>query len=145
MALGEFLEAGGYAQIFVDRYLIPMAGAVWSMAPEVMPMFPAQTLVRFMQNHGMLGINTHPKWKVIRGGSHTYFAPLTRPFRERITRSAITSIARAETGVKLEFQDRPAQTLTKSCSPVTEIRFCRCSPIRPTPSAKSWRVSGHPQ
>ena len=77
MTLGEFLDAGRYSPVFVDRYLIPMAGAVWSMAPEVMPMFPAVTLIRFMQNHGMLGINTHPQWKVIRGGSHSYFAPLT--------------------------------------------------------------------
>jgi predicted NAD/FAD-binding protein len=64
MTLGDFLDAGRYSPVFVDRYLIPMAGAVWSMAPEAMPMFPAVTLIRFMQNHGMLGINTHPKWKV---------------------------------------------------------------------------------
>ena len=88
MTLGEFLDAGRYSPVFVDRYLIPMAGAVWSMAPEVMPMFPAVTLIRFMQNHGMLGINTHPQWKVIRGGSHSYLAPLTSPFRERISKDA---------------------------------------------------------
>ena len=84
MALRDFLDTGKYSPVFVDRYLIPMAGAVWSMAPEVMPMFPAVTLIRFMQNHGMLGINTHPQWKVIRGGSHSYLAPLTAPFRQRI-------------------------------------------------------------
>jgi predicted NAD/FAD-binding protein len=109
MTLGEFLDAGGYSPIFVDRYLIPMAGAVWSMAPEVMPMFPVLTLVRFMRNHGMLGINTHPKWKTIRGGSHAYFAPLTAPFRERIAKdTAIASIERSNAGVALEFHDRPA-------------------------------------
>ncbi len=109
MTLGEFLDAGGYSPIFVDRYLIPMAGAVWSMAPEVMPMFPVLTLVRFMQNHGMLGINTHPKWKTIRGGSHAYFAPLTAPFRERIAKDiTITSIERPDHGVTLHFLNRPA-------------------------------------
>jgi predicted NAD/FAD-binding protein len=109
MTLGEFLEAGGYSPIFVDRYLIPMAGAVWSMAPEVMPMFPVLTLVRFMRNHGMLGINTHPKWKTIRGGSHSYFAPLTAPFRDRIAKDTTTaSIERSDTGVTLHFRHRPA-------------------------------------
>ena len=109
MTLGEFLEAGGYSPIFVDRYLIPMAGAVWSMAPEVMPMFPVLTLVRFMRNHGMLGINTHPKWKTIRGGSHTYFAPLTAPYRDRIAKDTlITSVERSDRGVTLQFRDRPA-------------------------------------
>ena len=108
--LGEFLNAGGYAQVFVDRYLIPMAGAVWSMAPEVMPQFPVATLIRFMQNHGMLGINTHPKWRVIRGGSHSYFGPLIASFRDRITKnSSILSVERSDSGVTLQFRDRPAQ------------------------------------
>ena len=111
MTLGQFLDAGRYSPVFVDRYLIPMAGAVWSMAPEVMPMFPVLTLVRFMQNHGMLGINTHPRWKVIRGGSHSYIAPLTAPFRERIVKNAIIqSVVRSERGVTLQLQDRPARS-----------------------------------
>jgi len=110
MTLGQFLDAGRYSPVFVERYLIPMAGAVWSMAPEVMPMFPAVTLIRFMQNHGMLGINTHPQWKVIRGGSHCYLGPLTAPFRERIVRNAaITSIERSHFGVTLRFQQGPAR------------------------------------
>jgi predicted NAD/FAD-binding protein len=108
--LGEFLNGGGYAQVFVERYLIPMAGAVWSMAPEAIPQFPVATMIRFMQNHGMLGINAHPKWKVIRGGSHTYFAPLTAPFRDRITKNiAISSVERSDSGVTLQFRDRPTQ------------------------------------
>jgi predicted NAD/FAD-binding protein len=110
ITLGQFLEAGGYSSVFVDRYLVPMASAVWSMAPEAMPMFPVLTLIRFMRNHGMLGIDTHPKWRAIRGGSHSYLAPLTAPFRERITRdAAITAIERSDHGVTLRFQTRPAQ------------------------------------
>ena len=110
MTLGEFLDAGRYSPVFVDRYLIPMAGAVWSMAPEVMPMFPVLTLVRFMENHGMLGVNTHPHWKVMRGGSHSYLAPLTARFRERISKdTTITSIERSDLAVTLHFGDRPVQ------------------------------------
>jgi uncharacterized protein len=110
LTLGQFLAEGRYSPLFVDRYLIPMAGAVWSMAPEAMPQFPALTLIRFMHNHGMLGINTHPQWKVIRGGSHSYIAPLTAPFRERITTDVkITAVERGDRGVVLHIQDRPAQ------------------------------------
>jgi predicted NAD/FAD-binding protein len=39
------------------------------MSTEEIQAFPAPTLVRFFENHGMLGLHTHPKWKVIRGGS----------------------------------------------------------------------------
>jgi predicted NAD/FAD-binding protein len=110
MTLEQFLDVGGYSPVFVDRYLIPMAGAVWSMAPEAMPMFPVLTLVRFMENHGMLGIDTHPEWKAIRGGSHSYLAPLTAPFRERIAKdTTIAAIERSDRGVTLQFRDRPAQ------------------------------------
>jgi predicted NAD/FAD-binding protein len=110
MTLEQFLDVGGYSPVFVDRYLIPMAGAVWSMAPEAMPMFPVLTLIRFMENHGMLGIDTHPQWKAIRGGSHSYLAPLTAPFRERIAKdTTIAAIERSDRGVTLQFRDRPAQ------------------------------------
>jgi predicted NAD/FAD-binding protein len=110
LTLGEFLDKGGYAQVFIDRYLIPMAGAVWSMAPELMPGFPALTLIRFMQNHGMLGIKTHPLWLAMRGGSHSYLGPLTAPFRERIAKSVtVRAVVRSERGVALEFDDRPRQ------------------------------------
>ncbi len=97
LTLGEFLAIGKYSRAFVERYLYPMASAVWSTTPEMIEIFPALTLVRFFSNHGMLGIHTHPKWKVIRGGSHRYLAPLTRSFSERI-----------HTGVRLESVTRTA-------------------------------------
>lgn len=110
ITLGQFLECEGFSSIFIERYLIPMASAVWSMAPDVMPQFPALTLIRFMQNHGMLGINTHPKWKVLRSGSHTYLAPITAPYRERIhTNVDITRVQRMDQGVSLCFADRTEQ------------------------------------
>jgi predicted NAD/FAD-binding protein len=110
MTLGEFLAAGRYSQVFIDRYLIPMGGAVWSMAPDAMPGFPALTLIRFMQNHGMLGIKTHPQWLAIRGGSNSYLQPLTASFRKNIaTGTTIRSVQRSEAGVTLTFDGRPQE------------------------------------
>jgi predicted NAD/FAD-binding protein len=57
----------------------------------------------------MLGINTHPKWKVIRGGNNTYIPLLTAPFQERIFLDArIQSVSRLKSSVRLKFQGRPA-------------------------------------
>lgn len=101
--LGEFVAERNYAPAFVEKYLYPMAGAVWSMSPEAMNSFPAGTLIRFFQNHGMLGIHTHPKWKVLKGGSNTYIAPLTAPYRDRIKTGAnIRAVRRTETGVDID-------------------------------------------
>jgi predicted NAD/FAD-binding protein len=109
--IGDVLEDGRYAEVFTERYLFPMASAVWSMSLDAMRSFPAMTLLRFFDNHGMLGINTHPKWKVIQGGSHRYIPLLAAPFSDRIrTGSRVASVGRQETGVTLNFDDRPAMT-----------------------------------
>jgi predicted NAD/FAD-binding protein len=46
--------------------------------------FPAQYLVRFFHNHGMLSVNERPQWRAIRGGSARYVEKLVAPFRDRI-------------------------------------------------------------
>jgi len=98
VTLGEFVA--DYDERFVRRYLYPMASAVWSMSPGDMNSFPAGTLIRFFQNHGMLGIATHPRWKVVKGGSNRYIDPLTAPYRQRIATGAdIRSITRLENHV----------------------------------------------
>ena len=103
VTLGQFVADRHYDAGFVEKYLYPMASAVWSMSPEAMSAFPAGTLIRFFQNHGMLGIDTHPKWKVLKGGSNTYLGPLSAPFRDRIrTGVTIGSVKRTETGVELD-------------------------------------------
>jgi predicted NAD/FAD-binding protein len=107
--IGDAIDEGRYHKVFTDRYLFPMASAVWSMSLDSIRSFPALTLLRFFHNHGMLGINTHPKWKVINGGSHKYIPLLTAPFKERIFLDArIASVSRQESSVTLNFQGRPA-------------------------------------
>jgi predicted NAD/FAD-binding protein len=111
MTLGDVIEQGRYPALFTERYLYPMAAAVWSMSTEAIRGFPALTLVRFFDNHGMLGIDTHPRWKVIRGGSRSYLGPITAPYRDRIYIGAnIQSVARDEAAVTLRFHDRPAMS-----------------------------------
>ncbi len=107
--IGDVIDEGRYHEVFTDRYLFPMASAVWSMSLDAIRSFPALTLLRFFHNHGMLGINTHPKWKAIRGGSHKYIPLLTAPFKERIfLDSRIVSVNRQENAVTLNFHGRPA-------------------------------------
>ncbi len=109
LTLGEFIERGGYSAEFTGKYLYPMASAVWSASIDSIRLFPALTLLRFFDNHGMLGLNTHPKWKVLRGGSGSYLEPITAPYRERIYAGVeIASVVRRESGVTLRFSDRPA-------------------------------------
>jgi len=55
----------------------------------------------------MLGINTHPPWKTVVGGSSSYLGPITAPYRERIrTGAQITGICRSGHHPKVRFMDR---------------------------------------
>ncbi|MCX6629494.1 MAG: FAD-dependent oxidoreductase, partial [Candidatus Solibacter sp.] len=108
--IGDFLAEGRYTDTFMERYLFPMASAVWSMSFDSIRAFPALTLIRFFDNHGMLGIDTHPQWRVIRGGSHQYLAPLSKPFADRVrTGVEIESVVRAEDAVTVKLRGHSAE------------------------------------
>jgi uncharacterized protein len=107
VTLGEYMEAKHFGQRFREFYLYPMASAVWSTSLEKILDFPAATLIRFFDNHGMLGINTNPEWRVIKGGSNTYIKPLSAPFKERIfTGQNLLAVTRTDAGVKLTFDNK---------------------------------------
>ncbi len=84
LSLGDFLSQGGYSQIFIDKYIVPMGAAIWSANPDVMFTFPAQFFLRFFANHGLLSVNDRPQWRVLKGGSNSYISKLTAGFKERI-------------------------------------------------------------
>lgn len=88
LTLGQFLELGGYSSMFIDNYIIPMGAAIWSAVPGVMQQMPAAFFVRFFENHGLLTVNDHPTWRVIKGGSHRYVEKLVAGHRDRIRLNA---------------------------------------------------------
>lgn len=71
-SLGEFAEAARLPRDFVRLYLLPMAGAIWSMPPERCLDFPAAALLAFFRNHGLLTLADRPAWRTVAGGSRRY-------------------------------------------------------------------------
>src|SRR4051812_35108276 len=107
--LGDFLDSHRFGEGFTHRYLFPMASAIWSASLDAIRSFPALTLIRFFENHGLLSLNAQPTWKVVAGGSHTYIPGLIAPFSGNIHRGAsIDAVQRSEAGVTLTFHDRPS-------------------------------------
>lgn len=104
MTLGAYLRANDFSADFARYYLYPMAASVWSTSLEEIEVFPALTLVRFFENHGFLGVNTQVPWYVLRGGSSSYIAPLTRAYAGRIrTGVNITGVSRRNGRVQINF------------------------------------------
>jgi predicted NAD/FAD-binding protein len=107
--LGEFLESRRFDEPFTQRYLFPMASAIWSASLDAIRSFPAMTLIRFFDNHGLLSLHEQPTWKTVAGGSHTYIPRLTAPLSGNVhERAEIHGVRRSERGVTIAFRDRPS-------------------------------------
>lgn len=100
--LVDFIGRHHFSQPFLDYYLLPMTSAIWSTPPDEMLQFPAQTLIRFMFNHGLLGVRTHHQWRTVKGGSRQYRDKLIAPFRGKIRCACpVVSIRREADGITL--------------------------------------------
>ncbi len=65
----ERLKTGDW---FRDYYLLPLSGAIWSVPPEQILEFPAQTMIRFFANHALLHHSGQHQWWTVDGGSVEY-------------------------------------------------------------------------
>lgn len=80
MSLGAFVERQAYSKPFVDRFLAPMAAAIWSTPSLEILDYPAASLFRFYANHGLFQIANNPRWNTVTGGSRAYVDRISAPF-----------------------------------------------------------------
>ena len=73
ISLKEWLKKKFYTKSFLELYLIPMAGAIWSMPKKDIMNYPVRSLFEFFNNHKLLhGKKDRPKWLTVSGGSINY-------------------------------------------------------------------------
>jgi predicted NAD/FAD-binding protein len=84
LTLEDYLARGRYGEDFVEQHLMPFAAAIWSAGRREIGAFPAQALVRFFRNHGLLTLRDRPRWRTVTGGSRNYVRALAEPFRDRL-------------------------------------------------------------
>lgn len=84
--IGEFLDRMGTGPWFRDRYLLPLTSAIWSTPSRQILEFPAQAMIRFMENHALLGARGQHQWYTVQGGSVAYVERLGRA----LTRAGVT-------------------------------------------------------
>jgi len=95
--LGDFVDDTGLSAAFRDRYLMPMAACIWSTPLGRMLDYPAQTFVRFLNNHGLLTVGPQLRWRTVTGGSRSYVERIATPLRQRARLATPASAIRRET------------------------------------------------
>jgi predicted NAD/FAD-binding protein len=109
ISLNDYLARQGYGAAFIEDHLLPMAAAIWSTPVGRVGDYPAQSFIRFCDNHGLLRLRDRPAWRSVVGGSRAYVARLTERFADRIRlgcgarlieRGADGIIVRDETGTE---------------------------------------------
>jgi len=99
--LGKLLAKERYGAAFRDEYLLPMAAAIWSSAPQTILDFPAETFLRFCLNHALLQITDRPQWFTVQGGSRTYVNCIAQLLSDVRLNCAVHSVTRTATGVEI--------------------------------------------
>ncbi len=101
--IGDLTRALRLGDDFRNRFLLPISGAIWSTPTADMMEFPASTLVRFFDNHGLLSINGQPQWLTVRGGSRVYVDAILRRLRGSLRLNCpVQSVRRVPGGVMIK-------------------------------------------
>lgn len=101
LSLGSYLKANKYGDAFRDNCIVPMGAAIWSTSAAEMLSFPAESFIRFFENHRLFYFDK-PMWRTVKGGSREYVKRLTAPFADRIRLSTpVAKITRTNTTVEV--------------------------------------------
>jgi predicted NAD/FAD-binding protein len=105
-SLDEYLARGRVDRELRERFVVPLAAALWSLAPDRCGAFPAETFLKFLDQHGMLRPLRPLAWRTIVGGSRRYVDALLARLRAtgRLTlelATPVATIARDARGVTL--------------------------------------------
>ncbi len=83
--LGDYLDEMRFGAGFRDHFLVPITSAVWSTASDRVLDYPLDYLLRFLDNHGLIGVGRALQWRTITGGSMVYVNRIV----DRIGRAAV--------------------------------------------------------
>jgi uncharacterized protein len=114
LSLGQYVESHGYSERFRSHFLMPLASALWSTAPDRALDFPAAHAIRFFDHHGMLGFGRF-SWRTVTGGSRRYVDELLAQLRGTAhVGLGVRALRRHADGVELTTDDGETRRFDKA-------------------------------
>lgn len=108
--LGQWLKKHNFDQTFLDNYILPMGGAIWSTPEAEMMDYPAKSFFQFFENHRLMH-KERPSWRTVTGGSRNYVDKVVALLGDRLRLStAVTSVQAA--GSSVHVTDKSGSTET---------------------------------
>jgi predicted NAD/FAD-binding protein len=121
LTLGAWLKLRRFGGGFRDRFLLPMGAAIWSTTEGGIGDFPAESFLRFLQNHGLLQFKP-PQWRTVVGGSRNYVEKIGAALGDSVRlNTAATQVRRTADGVIVRdsrgFEEHFDQVIIASHAP----------------------------
>lgn len=108
LPLGRFLESHRFGEALVRHFVLPMGGAIWSASSATMRNFPAESYLRFLDNHGLLAVSGQPVWRTVVGGSRTYVDRIASALGGGVRLATpVRAVTRTTRGARLEAASGP--------------------------------------
>jgi predicted NAD/FAD-binding protein len=103
MTLGQYLDDRRFGPSFRNHFLVPITAAVWSTAPGRTLEYPVDYLLRFLDNHGLIGFGRAHPWRTVTGGSRAYVDRLISTLPPGSVRSGdpVVAVTRDESGATI--------------------------------------------
>ncbi|MEM9374869.1 MAG: FAD-dependent oxidoreductase [Pseudomonadota bacterium] len=105
VSLGGWLSKHSFDQDFLDNYILPMGGAIWSTPEAEMLDYPAKSFFQFFENHRLMH-KERPKWRTVSGGSRRYVEAVAGELGERLfLNTKVTQVAPFGEKVKVSLSN----------------------------------------
>jgi uncharacterized protein len=147
MSLASYLAHRGVPRDVQDHLVVPLAAALWSLAPDRCGEFPAATYLAFLDHHGMLSPVRPLPWRTIVGGSARYVDALVASLRARgrfalHLSTPVTRIDRDARGVDLTLGGQARRRGHRCDRVIVATHADTALSLLGTPSADERRVLG---
>ncbi len=101
--LGDYLGEMRFGAGFRDHFIVPITSAVWSTASADILDYPLDYLLRFLDQHGLIGVGRSLQWRTITGGSMVYVERILDRIGRDVVRAGdpVVDVERDGTGIRV--------------------------------------------